>query len=159
REGRGRGLIPAPECPFRRPRFQADGTDLMKLSIERGALLRSLAHVQSVVERRNTIPILSNVLFEASQGVLSLTATDLDIEIVERADAKVSRPGAVTAPAHMLYDIVRKLPEGALLQFEHSGEDPRLILSAGRSRFQLASLPREEFPAMPASELPNQFAL
>ncbi len=153
------GQISAGALFFRRPRFQAYGADLMKLSIERSTLLRSLAHVQSVVERRNTIPILSNVLFEANEGALSLTATDLDIEIIERAEAKVSRSGAVTAPAHMLYDIVRKLPEGALLQFEHTSEDPRLILSAGRSRFHLASLPREEFPAMPASDLPNQFAL
>lgn len=131
----------------------------MKLSIERSALLRSLAHVQSVVERRNTIPILSNVLLEASQGALRMTATDLDIEIVERADAKVARPGSITAPAHMLYDIVRKLPEGAQLQIEHTGEDPRLILSAGRSRFQLASLPREEFPSMPVSDMPHMFAI
>jgi DNA polymerase-3 subunit beta len=131
----------------------------MKLSIERSALLRALAHVQSVVERRNTIPILSNALIEASQGSLSLTATDLDIEIVEKAEAKVARAGAVTAPAHMLYDIVRKLPEGALLQLEHTGEDPRLTLSAGRSRFQLASLPREEFPSMTASDLPHRFAI
>src|SRR5262249_5805512 len=139
--------------------IQADGTDPMKLSIERSALLRSLAHVQSVVERRNTIPILSNVLIEATPGALRLTATDLDIEIVERTDAKVARPGSVTAPAHMRYDIVHKLPRAAQLQLEHSGEDPRLIMSAGRSRFQLASLPREEFPSMPASDLPHQFAL
>jgi DNA polymerase-3 subunit beta len=131
----------------------------MKLSIERSALIRSLGHVQSVVERRNTIPILSNVLLEAAQGCLGLTATDLDIEIVEKIDAKVARAGAVTAPAHMLYDIVRKLPEGALLQLEHTGEDPRLVLSAGRSRFQLASLPRDEFPSMPATEFAHHFAI
>lgn len=131
----------------------------MKLSIERAALLRSLGHVQSVVERRNTIPILSNALIEATQGALAITATDLDIEIVEKVDTKVARPGAVTAPAHMLYDIVRKLPEGALLTLEHTGEDPRLVLSAGRSRFQLASLPRDEFPSMAATDLPHSFAI
>ncbi len=128
----------------------------MKLSIERGALLKSLAHVQSVVERRNTIPILSNVLLDAGKGELRLTATDLDIEIVDLVPAKVTNGGAVTAPAHMLYEIVRKLPEGAQVPIEHNGEDPRVLISAGRSEFKLASLPRDDFPAMPPAELPHQ---
>jgi hypothetical protein len=85
----------------------------MKINVERGALLKALNHVQSVVERRNTIPILSNVLIEAAKGELKLTATDLDIEIVEALPADVLRNGSATAPAHMLYDIVRKLPDGA----------------------------------------------
>jgi DNA polymerase-3 subunit beta len=131
----------------------------MKLSIERGALLKSLAHVQSVVERRNTIPILSNVLLDAGKGEVRLTATDLDIEVVDVVPAKVSGSGAVTAPAHMLYEIVRKLPDGAQVQIEHTGDDPRVLVSAGRSEFKLASLPREDFPAMPPSDLPHQFAM
>ena len=131
----------------------------MKLSIERGALLKSLAHVQSVVERRNTIPILSNVLLDAGSGEVRLTATDLDIEIVDKVPAKITRAGAVTAPAHMLYEIVRKLPEGAQVQIEHAGDDPRVLISAGRSEFKLASLPREDFPAMPAADMPHQFAM
>ncbi|MFZ1989200.1 MAG: DNA polymerase III subunit beta [Alphaproteobacteria bacterium] len=131
----------------------------MKLSIERGALLKSLAHVQSVVERRNTIPILSNVLMDASKSELRLTATDLDIEIVDTVPAKVTRAGAVTAPAHMLYEIVRKLPEGAQVTVEHNGDDPRVFISAGRSEFKLASLPREDFPAMPQADLPHKFVL
>ena len=90
----------------------------MKINVERGAFLKALNHVQSVVERRNTIPILSNVLIEASKGELKLTATDLDIEIVEGLPADVLRNGAATAPAHMLYDIVRKLPDGAQVQVE-----------------------------------------
>ena len=157
--GSGRGQSARPFFLLAPAHIRATGAEVMKLSIERSAFLRCLSHVQSVVERRNTIPILSNVLLDASQGQLALIATDLDIEIVEKAEAKVASPGAVTAPAHMLYDIVRKLPEGALLQIEHTGEDPRIALSAGRSRFQLASLPRDEFPAMPAVELPYQFAL
>jgi DNA polymerase-3 subunit beta len=79
----------------------------MKLSIERGTLIKALAHVQSVVERRTTIPILSNVRIEATQGSVSLTATDMDLLVIERVDAEVSQPGAATAPAHTLYDVVR----------------------------------------------------
>ena len=82
----------------------------MKLAIERAALLKSLGHVQSVVERRTTIPILSNVRLEASDGTLGLTATDLDLSVVETTEAEVTQPGATTAPAHTLYDVVRKLP-------------------------------------------------
>ena len=131
----------------------------MKITLERSALLKSLAHVQSVVERRNTIPILSNVLLDANNGKLSLTATDLDIEIVESVAAEVARPGATTVSAHKIYDIVRKLPDGAQVQIELQGETGRITLSAGRSRFQLGVLPREDFPAMTAGALPHSFAV
>ena len=93
----------------------------MQLTIERAALLRSLAHVQSVVERRNTIPILSNVLLEAADGALSLTATDMDLTVVEQVAADVAVPGAITIPAHTLYEIVRKLPDGAQDGARHIG--------------------------------------
>jgi len=85
----------------------------MRLSIERSALLKALGHVQNVVERRNTIPILSNVLMSAEDGQLTLVATDLDIEVSEGTQADISAPGQVTAPAHTLYDIARKLPDGS----------------------------------------------
>src|SRR5690554_4108306 len=114
----------------------------MKLTIERAALLRSLAHVQSVVERRNTIPILSNVLLDATDGRLGLTATDMDLTIVEATDAVVTTPSATTAPAHTLYDIIRKLPEGSEVELS-TGGDGQLRLRAGRSSFNLATLPRE----------------
>lgn len=131
----------------------------MKLTLDRTALLRTLGHVQSVVERRNTIPILSNLLIDARQGQVSFAATDLDIEVIETLSVAAGQPGSVTAPAHMLYEIVRKLPEGADVQLTHTGDDPRLILSSGRSRFQIASLPKDDFPAMPASDLPHAFSL
>ena len=131
----------------------------MKLTIERAALLRSLAHVQSVVERRNTIPILSNVLLEAADGRLSQTATDLDLAIVESVPADVAQPGAITTPAHTLYDIVRKLPDGAQVELALDGEAQKLTLSAGRSRFVLACLPREDFPVMAEDDMPHKFAL
>src|ERR671919_766204 len=104
----------------------------MKLTIERAALLRSLGHVQSVVERRNTIPILSNVLLKAEGGELSLTATDMDLEIVESVPAEVQRAGATTAPAHTLFDIVRKLPDGSQVELEVAPEGTVLTLRSGR---------------------------
>ncbi|MCX7280201.1 MAG: DNA polymerase III subunit beta [Alphaproteobacteria bacterium] len=132
----------------------------MKINVERGAFLKALSHVQSVVERRNTIPILSNVLIEAAKSKLKLTATDLDIEIVESLPADVLRNGSATAPAHMLYDIVRKLPDGAQVQVELlSSEGGRLAVSAGTSRFELSCLPREDFPQMAAGALPHKFRL
>lgn len=131
----------------------------MKLTIERAALLRSLGHVQSVVERRNTIPILSNVLLDAADGKLSLTATDLDLAIVESVAADVEQPGAITTPAHTLYDIVRKLPEGAQVSLEFISDGQKLALSSGRSRFMLACLPREDFPAMAEDDLTHRFSI
>lgn len=85
----------------------------MNLVIDRANLLKSLNHVQSVVERRTTIPILSNVRIDASIDHIRLSATDMDIEVVEKTSANVLQDGQVTASAHTLYDIVRKLPEGA----------------------------------------------
>jgi DNA polymerase-3 subunit beta len=132
----------------------------MKVTVERSAFLKSLNHVQSVVERRNTIPILSNVMIEAGKGRLKLTATDLDMEIVETLAADVIRNGAATAPAHMLYDIVRKLPEGAQVQAELlTAEGGRLSVSSGSVRFELACLPKEDFPQMAAGALPFRFRL
>src|SRR5690606_9924294 len=131
----------------------------MKLTIERSALLRSLAHVQAVVERRNTIPILSNVQIEAESDTLGLTATDLDIAIVEQVPCSVDQPGSTTAPAHTLYDIVRKLPDGAQVAFIHNPEDRQLEVRAATSRFTLACLPREDFPVMSDGDLPHRFAI
>ncbi len=131
----------------------------MKITIERGALLKALNHVQSVVERRNTIPILANVLLSAEDGQLSLTATDLDIEIVEGVPADIATAGGTTAPAHTMYDIVRKLPDGAQIEINHDTESGKVTVTAGRSRFALQSLPREDFPAAAAGDLPYSFEL
>jgi DNA polymerase-3 subunit beta len=131
----------------------------MKLTIERAVLLTALSHVQSVVERRNTIPILSNVLLEADGDKLALTATDLDIAVVEKHPAKVSKSGATTVAAHTFYDIVRKLPEGAEVELTFTAAEQRLDLRAGRSSFKLSCLPKEDFPVMAAGELPHGFTL
>ena len=130
----------------------------MKLTIERATLLKALGHVQAVVERRNTIPILSNVLIHAKGGFARFTATDLDMEIVEETEARTAREGVVTAPAHTLYEIARKLPEGSDVTLELGGEDPRLSLSAGRSRFNLPVLPPGDFPVMPSEDLAVSFS-
>ncbi|HSA80100.1 MAG TPA: DNA polymerase III subunit beta, partial [Geminicoccaceae bacterium] len=131
----------------------------MKLAIERAALLKSLAHVQSVVERRTTIPILSNVKLEAEGGGLALTATDMDLSVVERAAAEVSQPGATTAPAHTLYDVVRKLPEGCRVTLERAESGAEMTLRAGRSTFDLPCLPAADFPAMSDEGLDHSFAI
>lgn len=129
----------------------------MKFTIERNALLKSLAHVQSVVERRNTIPILSNVLIEAKGNTLNLTATDLEIAVIETAEASSAQDGAITAPAHTLYDIVRKLADGADIEFDSTTTDGRITLRAGRSQFALSSLPKDDFPVMAEGDLPYSF--
>ncbi|MBM3598620.1 MAG: DNA polymerase III subunit beta [Alphaproteobacteria bacterium] len=131
----------------------------MKLTIERDALLGPLAHVQSVVERRNTIPVLANVLIRAETGKLSLTATDMDMDIVETVEAEVGAKGAVTAPAHTVYDIVRKLPEGGQVELARQGEGERMAIKSGRSSFALSTLPVEEFPALSGDKLPHEFSL
>ncbi|TVR98769.1 MAG: DNA polymerase III subunit beta [Rhodospirillales bacterium] len=131
----------------------------MKLTIERATLLRSLAHVQSVVERRNTIPILSNVKLEAHGDRLRLTATDMDLEVVEHVAAKVSAPGGTTVPAHTLYDVVRKLPEGAEILLDSIADADRIDIRCGRSRFTLPALPVEDFPVMSGGEMAHEFRL
>jgi len=130
----------------------------MKISIERADLLKALGHVQSVVERRNTIPILSNVLMTAKDGQLTFVATDLDIEVSEATTANIGAPGDITAPAHTLYDIARKLPDGAQVSFQINGDD-RLDVNAGRSHFTLPLLPPGDFPKMTADGFTHEFDL
>ncbi|MEN3747211.1 DNA polymerase III subunit beta [Sphingomonas sp. HF-S3] len=130
----------------------------MKATIERATLLKGLSHVQSVVERRNTIPILSNVLIDAQPGgTLRLMATDLDLQIDETIAAAIDQPGATTISAHTLFDIVRKLPEGS--QVELSAAEGRIVVTAGRARFTLSTLPRDDFPVIAEGELPTTFEL
>ncbi len=106
----------------------------MKLNIERSSRLKSLQHIQGVVERRTTIPILSNVLLRAADSSLAMTATDLDLAIVEKAPGEVTQDGATTVPAHTLFDIVRKRPEGAQVEIASGGAENRLEVKCGRSR-------------------------
>jgi DNA polymerase-3 subunit beta len=129
----------------------------MRVTIERSNLLKSLNHVHRVVERRNTIPILSNVLIRADGSELHLKATDLDLEVFEKVPAMVEQAGATTVPAQMLFDIVRKLPEGSevMLAVEPDSNDFRI--AAGRSRFTLQMLPESDFPDITAGEFSHKF--
>ncbi len=131
----------------------------MKVTVERAALLKTLDHVHRVVERRNTIPILANVLVRAEKSALHLKATDLDLEIVESIAAEVSPGGSTTVPAHMFYEIVRKLPEGSQVVLEASGDRAVLAIRAGRSRFTLQTLPDSDFPDLAAGEMTHKFKL
>jgi len=128
----------------------------MKVTIERNSLLKTLGHIQSVVERRNTIPILSNVMMEAEGDTVAMTATDLDIAIVEKTGATVTQAGSTTVPAHTLFDIARKLPDGAEVELSLE-ENDRLVVKAGRSRFTLTCLDKEDFPVMSEGDLPHRF--
>jgi len=131
----------------------------MKFKVDRATLLKALAHVQSVVERRNTIPILANVMIAVRDGKLTLTATDMEIAIVEDVVADSVRNGACTAPAATLYEIVRKLPDAAQVELDCPGGDAPLALRAGRYSTSLVVLPTDDFPAMTAGTLPHKFAL
>jgi DNA polymerase-3 subunit beta len=131
----------------------------MKLVIDRGELLRGLGHVTSVVEKRTTIPILSNVLLRASEQGLQFRATDLEREVVEETRADVSQAGAATVPAHTLYDIARKLPDGAQVEIRRDNEKERLVLASGQSRFTLQMLAPEDFPDLSPGELTHRFEI
>lgn len=131
----------------------------MKFTIERSVLLKTLSHMQSVVEKRNTIPVLSNVRIEAMGDGISFKATDMDTEITEIVDAKVSQTGATTAPAHMLYDITRKLSDGSEVEISFPDEKGQLTISSGRSKFSLSCIGVEDFPVISGDKLPVEFSM
>ena len=133
-------------------------TAKIKFSVERASILKSLAHVQSVVEKRTTIPVLSNVKLEVENGTLKLTATDMEISISETLPVKTSQGGVTTLPAQILYDIIRKLPEGSEIEFTETAKE-QVEVKAGRSKFKLLSLSAENFPAMEQNDLPHKFTL
>jgi len=130
----------------------------MKVTLERNHLLKSLGHVHRVVERRNTYPILANVLLKAADGALDLRATDLDIEVTESVPAMVGQAGTTTVPAHTLYEIVRKLADGAEVRLENEGAD-QLLVTSGRSRFHLACLSPDSFPDLKSGSFTHTFQI
>ena len=130
----------------------------MKLTLERSHLLKALNHIQRVVERRNTVPILSNVLLSAEEQKLTLKATDLDIEVRETVSASIDKGGATTVAVHMLYDIVRKLPDGAEIMMALADES-MLGLVSGRSKFSLPVLPQEDFPDPTPGDFTHKFSM
>jgi DNA polymerase-3 subunit beta len=129
----------------------------MKFKVDRATLLKALAHVQNVVERRNTIPILANALLSVREGRLTIAATDLEIALIEEVAADTSRDGAVTAPAATLYEIVRRQPDHAEVELDYPGGDAQLALRAGRYSTSLVVLPTDEFPKLDAGRLSHRF--
>ena len=131
----------------------------MRVILERSNLLKSLNHVHRVVERRNTIPILSNVLLSATGESLEMKATDLDLEVTEATAASIEQAGATTVPAHLLYDIVRKLPDGSevMLKLDENGNAMTVI--SGRSSFRLQCLPQADFPELTAGSFTHSFSI
>ncbi len=126
-------------------------------TVNRSDLTKALGHIQRIIEKRNTMAILANVLIEASGDEIAFRGTDLDIEATESVPAAISQPGAITVPAHLLYDIARKLPEGAQISLTIDGPDDPLIIRTGRSRFSLRTLPVTDYPALDAGDFPTRF--
>ena len=129
----------------------------MQFSIQREALLKPLQQVVGVVERRQTLPVLANVLVKVAAGRLALTATDLEVEMVASVDVERADDGEVTIPARKLFDIVRALPDGARVDIKQNAD--RIALAANRSRFTLTTLPASEFPTIDNIELVEKVAL
>ncbi|WP_454634456.1 DNA polymerase III subunit beta [Bradyrhizobium cenepequi] len=132
----------------------------MKATVEQAALLKVLGRVHRIVERRNTIPILGNILIEVEQDAVNLRATDLNIEITDRVRAEVARKGATTVPGYLLHDIVRKMPVGSQIVIEvDEAKSPVMTVKSGRSRFTLQTLPVSDFPDLSFGDMTHSFAM
>lgn len=131
----------------------------MKITIDRADLMRALSHVQSVVERRNTIPILSNVRMDATEGMMTLTATDMDLEMRESVAASIEEEGSTTVPAHTFHDIVRKLPDDAQVNLTLEPGGAMMTVTAGRSKFKLSCLPVADFPELGSGDMDVTFTV
>src|ERR1700690_3098506 len=118
----------------------------MKLTAEREKLLTPLQAVIGVVERRQTMPVLANVLLGVADGRLSITASDLEVELVAATEVAVQESGDITVPGRKFLDILRALPEKSVVAIGVEGE--KVVIKAGRSRFSLATLPASEFPVI-----------
>ncbi|MCW5577332.1 MAG: DNA polymerase III subunit beta [Dokdonella sp.] len=129
----------------------------MRFSIQRETLLKRLQHVVGVVERRQTLPVLANLLLVVDTEGVTLTGTDLEVEMCARTAADDLVAGETTVPARKLFDICRALPDGCKIKLERSGE--RVVVNAGRSRFTLATLPATEFPTIESIEVVERVAL
>jgi len=129
----------------------------MQFGIQREALLKPLQQVVGVVERRQTLPVLANLLVQARDGKVAFTGTDLEVEMVANIAVEGAKDGEVTIPARKLFDIVRALPDGVHIDLEQKGE--RVALKAGRSRYTLATLPAGEFPTIDDIELVERVSL
>jgi DNA polymerase-3 subunit beta len=129
---------------------------IMEFSVFRQVLIKALGHMQSIVEKRATLPILMNVKLEVADNLV-LSATNVDLELVEHVPADITLPGKITVPVQMLYDITRKLPEDAEIKFKQT--DDQLVVSSGRALFKLPTLPAENFPMMANANLTTKFQM
>ena len=129
----------------------------MRFSLQRETLLKPLAQVVNVVERRQTLPVLANLLVQVTDGQLSLTGTDLEVEMVSRRAVDDAQDGETTIPARKLFDIVRALPDGSKVVISQSGD--KITVQAGRSRFTLSSLPAGDFPSVDEVEATETIAV
>ena len=150
--------IPA-DRTVRKVRIKKAVIRIMRVTLERSNLLKSLNHVHRVVERRNTIPILSNVLLKADGASLEMKATDLDLEITEATAAMVEQAGSTTVPAHLLYEIVRKLSDGSEVALSTNPDGNSMTVTAGRSKFSLQCLPEADFPDLTAGAFTHTFRI
>ena len=130
----------------------------MKITLEKNKIFKSLSHVQSIVEKKNTIPILSNILIEAKNNSLILSATDMDISITETLSCNVIENGSATVPAHTLYDIIRKLSDSSEIEFV-SNDGKIFSIRSGKSRFSLSCLPKEDFPIIEIDDLKSELSI
>ncbi|MGX5672495.1 DNA polymerase III subunit beta [Thermomonas sp. XSG] len=129
----------------------------MRFSLQREVLLKPLAQVVNVVERRHTLPVLANLLVRVSGGQLALTGTDLEVEMVARTAVEEAQDGEITIPARKLFDIVRALPDGSRVTISQSGD--KVTVQAGRSRFSLATLPANDFPSLDEVDATEQVSV
>jgi DNA polymerase-3 subunit beta len=136
-----------------------DNDVIQKLSLERGEFLKALGRIQGIVEKRNTIPILANILLVAGEGTLTLTATDMDMVAKETIPANVEIQGATTVPAHTLFDIIRKLKEGSSVTLEALPATGQVHVESGQAKFDLSYLPAEDFTVLSEGEFTSIFKL
>ncbi len=130
----------------------------MKFIITKNVIFKSLNHLQSIVERKNTLPILSNILIEAKDNILILSSTDMDISITDKINCNILEKGSTTINAHTIYDIIRKLPENSEIEVI-SNDGKLLTLRSGSSRFSLNCLPKEDFPIIEIEDLSKKLKI
>lgn len=138
---------------------KVDTQVIQKLTLERADFLSALSRIQGIVEKRNTIPILANVMLEAGKNSLKLTATDMDMVAQETIPAQVEIEGATTVPAHTLYDIIRKLPEGSTVVLEADPASGRVHVESGSAKFDLSYLPAEDFTVLAEGKMTHKIKL
>ncbi len=129
----------------------------MRFTLQREAFLKPLAQVVNVVERRQTLPVLANFLVQVQNGQLSLTGTDLEVEMVSRIAVEDAQDGETTIPARKLFEIIRALPDGSRITVSQTGD--KITVQAGRSRFTLATLPSNDFPSVDEVEATERVAI